>query len=204
MTTRTVDFYFDYGSPAAWLAYTQLPKLAADTGAAVVIKPMLLGGVFQATGNRPPISVPLKGSYLFLDFDRFAKRYGVPLVMNPHFPINTVTLMRGDVALGLRADPALASYREAVFRAIWVTQQNMNDPATVGSVLTAAGLDAAAIMAMTGEQAVKDELKALTQAAVERGVFGAPTFFVGDQMFWGQDRLDFVREALSSQPEQVP
>ena len=196
MTTRTVDFYFDYGSPAAWLAYSQLPKLAADTGATVAMKPMLLGGVFQATGNRAPISVPLKGSYLFQDFDRFAKRYGVPLVMNPHFPINTVTLMRGDVALAMRADTQLASYREAVFRAVWVTQHNMGDPATVAAVLGAAGLDGTAILAMTAEQAVKDELKALTQAAVERGVFGAPTFFVGDAMFWGQDRLDFVREAL--------
>ena len=199
MQPTSVDFYFDYGSPAAWLAYTQLPKLAAQTGATVVMKPMLLGGVFQATGNRPPISVPLKGSYLFQDFDRFAKRYGVPLVMNPHFPVNTVTLMRGDVALAMRADPRLTAYREAVFRAIWVTQHNMNDPATVGAVLDAAGLDGAAILAMTGEQAVKDELKALTQAAVERGVFGAPTFFVGAQMFWGQDRLDFVAEALLNQ-----
>ncbi len=200
MKPTTVDFYFDYGSPAAWLAYTQLPKLAADTGATVAMKPMLLGGVFQATGNRAPISVPLKGSYLFQDFDRFAKRYGVPLVMNPHFPINTVTLMRGDVALAMRADTQLASYREAVFRAVWVTQHNMGDPATVAAVLGAAGLDGTAILAMTAEQAVKDELKALTQAAVERGVFGAPTFFVGDAMFWGQDRLDFVREALLTQP----
>ena len=204
MKRRTVDFYFDYGSPAAWLAYTQLPKLEAQTDAAVVMKPMLLGGVFQATGNRPPISVPQKGSYLFQDFDRFAKRYGVPLVMNPHFPINTVTLMRGDVALTMRADPRLPTYREAVFRAIWVSQHNMNDPETVAAVLAAAGLDAAAILAMTTEQAVKDELKAVTQAAVERGIFGAPTFFVDDQMFWGQDRLDFVRDALLNQQGQTP
>ena len=92
--SKTVDFYFDFGSPAAYLAYTQLPKLAADTGASVVMKPMLLGGVFQATGNRPPISVPLKGSYLFKDLARYARRYGVPLNMNPHFPINTLRLKR--------------------------------------------------------------------------------------------------------------
>ena len=100
--TKTVDFYFDFGSPAAYLAYTQLPKLARETGAEVVMKPMLLGGVFQATGNRPPISVPLKGNYLFKDLDRYARRYDVPLNMNPHFPINTVTLMRVDVGLALR------------------------------------------------------------------------------------------------------
>ena len=195
---KSVDFYFDFGSPAAWLAYTQLPKLAADTGATVVMKPMLLGGVFQATGNRPPISVPLKGTYLFQDMARFAKRYGVPLVMNPSFPINTITLMRVDVGLALRGDKRLADYREAVFRAIWVDQQNLNDSATVGAMLTKDGFDPAAMVAIAADPAVKDELKNRTQAAVERGIFGAPTFFVGDQMFWGQDRLDFVREALGT------
>ena len=194
--SKTVDFYFDFGSPAAYLAYTQLPKLRADTGATVVMKPLLLGGVFQATGNRPPISVPLKGTYLFQDMSRYAKRYGVPLNMNPHFPINTITLMRADVGLALRGDERLPVYRDAVFRAIWVDKQNLNDPATVGAVLAAAGFDPAAIMALVADQQVKDELKALTQAAVDRGIFGAPTFFVGSEMFWGQDRLDFVREAL--------
>ena len=194
--SKTVDFYFDFGSPAAYLAYTQLPKLRADTGATVAMKPILLGGVFQATGNRPPISVPLKGTYLFQDMSRYAKRYGVPLNMNPHFPINTITLMRADVGLALRGDERLPVYRDAVFRAIWVDKQNLNDPATVGAVLAAAGFDPAAIMALVADQQVKDELKALTQAAVDRGIFGAPTFFVGSEMFWGQDRLDFVREAL--------
>ena len=197
MQTKTVDFYFDFGSPAAYLAYTQLPKLHADTGATLVMKPILLGGVFQATGNRPPISVPQKGSYLFQDLGRYARRYGVPLVMNPNFPINTITLMRADVGLGLRHANRLTAYRDAIFRAIWVEQKNMNDPATVGTVLGAAGFDVAATIAMVAEQQVKDELKAVTQAAVDRGIFGAPTFFVGDQMFWGQDRLDFVREALA-------
>ena len=197
MTNKTVDFYFDYGSPAAWLAYTQLPKLAADTSATVVMKPMLLGGVFQSTGNRPPISVPLKGAYLFQDLARFAKRYGVPLVMNPHFPINTITLMRADVGLSMRSDPQLAAFREAVFRGIWVDQQAMGDAATLSAVLSQAGLDPLEITALAADPAVKDALKRRTQEAVDRGAFGAPTFFVGDQMFWGQDRLDFVREALT-------
>ena len=194
---KSVDFYFDFGSPAAYLAYTQLPKLRADTGASVVMKPVLLGGVFQATGNRPPISVPLKGKYLLQDLGRYAKRYGVPLVMNPYFPINTITLMRADVGLGLRGDDRLESYRDAMFSAIWTERQNMNDPATVAAVWAKAGFDPAAMMAIAADQQVKDELKAVTQAAVDRGIFGAPTFFVGEQMFWGQDRLDFVREALT-------
>jgi 2-hydroxychromene-2-carboxylate isomerase len=193
---KSVDFYFDFGSPAAYLAYTQLPKLAAETGAGVVMKPMLLGGVFQASGNRAPISVPLKGSYLFKDLARYARRYGVPLNMNPHFPINTLTLMRADVGLGMRGDKRIGDYRDAMFRAIWVDQQNMNDPATTGAVLTRAGFDPALLLALASEPEVKERLKADTQAAVERGIFGAPTFFVGNEMFWGQDRLDFVREAL--------
>ena len=196
--TKTVDFYFDFGSPAAYLAYTQLSKLAVDTGAAVVMKPMLLGGVFQATGNRPPISVPLKGSYLFQDMNRYAKRYGVPLNMNPHFPINTLILMRGDVGLAMRNPGQLAAFRDAVFKAIWVDKLNLNEPTVVGAMLTGAGLDPAALMALASDADVKEQLKTLTQAAVDRGIFGAPTFFVGDEMFWGQDRLDFVREALST------
>ncbi len=195
---KTVDFLFDFGSPAAYLAWTQLPKLAADTGAKVVMKPMLLGGVFQSTGNRAPISVPLKGSYLFKDMGRYARMYGVALVMNPHFPINTITLMRIDVALTLRADARLDAYRAAVFRAIWADQQNMADPATVAAVLAPVGLDATELVAMAAETQVKDTLKKWTQDAVDRGVFGAPTFFVGDEMFWGQDRLDFVRSALTN------
>lgn len=196
--SKSVDFYFDFGSPAAYLAYTQLGALGKETGASVVMKPMLLGGVFQASGNRPPASVPLKGSYLFKDMARFAKRYGVPLNMNPFFPIITTTLMRIDLALHLRNDAALSRWRDAMFQAIWVNEKNMNDPAIVGEVITAAGFDAAALTALASDQAIKDELKAVTQAAVERGVFGAPTFFVGNEMFWGQDRLDFVRDALAN------
>ena len=198
MNSKTVDFYFDFGSPAAYLAYTQLPKLAADTGATVAWKPMLLGGVFQATGNHSPVTIPAKGKYVFKDFARFAQRYGVPLNPNPHFPINTITLMRAAVGLQMRNDPRFGEFLQAMFKSIWVDRKNMNDPATVGAVWQEAGFDAAAMLAMCSEQPVKDQLKADTQAAVERGIFGAPTLFVGDKMFWGQDRLDFVREALAA------
>lgn len=193
---KTVDFYFDVGSPAAYLAWTQLPKLCADTATQIVWRPMLLGGVFQATGNRAPMMVPLKGKYLFVDLARFAQRYGVVLRLNPNFPINTVTLMRIALGMQMRQAPRFEDYCAAMFKAIWVDAQNMNDPDVVAAVLAQAGFDAAALLALSAEQAVKDALKAATEAAVQRGVFGAPTFFVGDQMFWGQDRLDFVREAL--------
>ena len=194
---KTVDFYFDFGSPAAYLAWTQLPKICKETGAHLAPKPVLLGGVFQATGNRAPMTVPLKGSYLFVDLARFARRYGVPLNFNPNFPINTLTLMRAAVGLQKNADPRFDDYCAAMFQAIWVDGKNMNDPAVVGAVLAQAGFDPQALLALSSEPGVKDELKTLTEAAVQRGVFGAPTFFVADQMFWGQDRLDFVREALT-------
>jgi 2-hydroxychromene-2-carboxylate isomerase len=194
---KSVDFYFDFGSPAAYLAWTQLPRLCADTGAALNYKPMLLGGVFQATGNRAPITVPLKGSYLFEDLGRFAERYGVVLNRNPHFPVNTVTLMRMATGLQMRADPRFDAYVAAMFEAMWVSAKNLGDSATVAEVLAAAGVDAAGLMALAADPAVKDQLRADTEAAVARGIFGAPTLFVGAKMYWGQDRLDFVREALS-------
>ena len=196
--TKAVDFYFDFGSPAAYLAYTQLTKLATDTGASVVMKPMLLGGVFQATGNRPPISVPLKGSYLFQDMARYARRYGVALNMNPHFPIFTITLMRAASGLQLRNDDRFDLFCSTIFKAIWVDSKNMNDLAVVGEVLHEAGFDGAGMLALASLQEVKDLLKTQTQAAVDRGIFGAPTFFVGEEMFWGQDRLEFVRDALQT------
>ncbi|MGJ7493722.1 2-hydroxychromene-2-carboxylate isomerase [Variovorax sp. RT4R15] len=196
--THSIDFYFDFGSPAAYLAATQLPHIAADAGATLVWKPMLLGGVFQATGNHSPAEIKLKGRYLNKDMARFAKRYGVPFVHNPNFPINTLLLMRGAAGLQTEQPERFMDYVKAIYDAMWVDGRNMNDPATVGAVLQAAGFDAAAVLALANAQATKDRLKATTQEAVERGVFGAPTMFVGDEMFWGQDRLDFVREALAA------
>ena len=193
---KQFEYWFDFGSPAAYLAWTQLPALQAATGATAVLRPMLLGGVFQATDNRSPASIPAKGKYTFTDFDRFARRYGVPLHTNPHFPINTLTLMRAAVGLQLQGDPRFADYCDAMFKAIWVESLNLNDPATVGAALERAGFDPQALLALCAEPATKDALKAATQEAVARGIFGAPTFFVGHQMFWGQDRLDFVKEAL--------
>ncbi|AEG92003.1 2-hydroxychromene-2-carboxylate isomerase-like protein [Ramlibacter tataouinensis TTB310] len=193
---KQVDFYFDVGSPAAYLAWTQLPRLAAETGAAVRHQPMLLGGVFQATGNQSPMNVPAKGHYMQADLERFARRYGVPFRHNPFFPINTLTLMRGATGVQLREPARLAAYVDAVFRAIWVEGRDMNDPAVVGQALAAAGFQPEVLLALTQQPEVKERLKTATQEAVARGVFGAPTFFVDGQMFWGQDRIDFVKEAL--------
>jgi 2-hydroxychromene-2-carboxylate isomerase len=196
--TASFDFYFDFGSLASYLAHTQLPRISAETGAKPQMYPMLLGGVFQATGNASPMAVPAKGRYVFIDMKRFADAYGVPLVMNPHFPIITTTLMRAATALQAQGDEAFQRYMDAIYRAIWVEGLNMNDPSVVGEALTRAGFDPAAVLAMANEQATKDKLKAVTMKAVERGVFGAPTFFNGEHMYWGQDRIEQVIQALKS------
>lgn len=194
--TKAVEFYFDLGSPASYLAATQLPRLCAEAGAELIWKPMLLGGVFQATGNHSPATIPAKGPYMMRDLGRFARRYGVPFQFNPNFPINTLLLMRGAIGMQMHEPERFPAYIDAMYRAMWAEPRNLNDPATVGAVLQEAGFDAAKMLALANAQDVKDRLKAATQEAVERGVFGAPTMFVGKQMFWGQDRLDFVREAL--------
>lgn len=196
--SKAVEFYFDVGSPAAYLAWTQLPKIARDTRTEIEYRPFLLGGVFQATGNKSPMEVPAKGQYMVDDLQRFARRYGVPFANNPHFPINTLMLMRGAIGLQMREPARMVPYVDAVYRAIWVDGKNMNDPATVAGVSKAAGFDPEQLLALTSDPAVKDALKATTQEAVARGVFGAPTFFVGQDMFWGQDRLDFVKESLQA------
>lgn len=195
MSAKIIEFLFDFGSPATYLAHTQMPRLAADTGARVDYVPMLLGGVFKATGNQSPMAVPAKGRWMGRDLARWAGRYGVPFAFNPHFPVNTLTLMRGAVAVQARQPERFMPYVDAVFRAMWVEPVDLGDPAVLASTLQAAGFDPHELLAMVGDAEVKARLIANTEAAVARGVFGAPTFFVGSEMFFGQDRLDFVREA---------
>ena len=194
--SKTVEFYFDVGSPAAYLAFQRLPALCDAAGAKLEYRPMLLGGVFQATGNQSPVNVPAKGAYIFTDLQRFARRHDIPFRQNPHFPINTLALMRMATGLQLRDPQRFLPYVEAVYRAIWVDALDMNDPAVVAGVLRRAGFDPEALLALAGDAQVKQRLKDDTQEAVARGVFGAPTFFVDGEMYWGQDRLDFVKEAL--------
>lgn len=195
MSAKIIEFLFDFGSPATYLAHTQMPRLAADTGARVDYVPMLLGGVFKATGNQSPMAVPAKGRWMGRDLARWAGRYGVPFAFNPHFPVNTLALMRGAVAVQARQPGRFMPYVDAVFRAMWVEPVDLGDPAVLASTLQAAGFDPHELLAMVGDAEVKARLIANTEAAVARGVFGAPTFFVGSEMYFGQDRLDFVREA---------
>lgn len=194
--TKVVEFLFDFGSPASYLAYKRLPDLAERTGAQIDYQPMALGGVFKATGNASPAAVPAKGRYSGVDFRRWAKRYGTEFNQNPHFPINTLNLMRG--ATALLDDTRFMAYCDRVFDAMWREPRNLGDPAELAPVLRRAGVEAEDFQAMVERQEVKDRLRSTTERAVERGVFGAPTFFVGQEMFFGQDRMDFVEEALTA------
>jgi 2-hydroxychromene-2-carboxylate isomerase len=193
---RELEFFFDYGSPFSYLADSQLKGLAERTGARVIYRPMLLGGVFKETGNSSPIAIEAKRKYSNIDLARWAKHYGVAALHNAHFPINTIRLMRGAIAAEhLGVFPA---YHRAIYDAFWRDGLNLGDAAVVREVLQRAGLDAERIAAASEEPAVKDALRVSTETAVARGAFGAPTFFVGDQMFWGNDRLMFVEQTLSA------
>lgn len=195
---KSVEFYFDFGSPTAYLAHTQLPAIAEQTGSKLIYKPILLGGIFQATKNSSPITIPSKGSYMMRDLARFARRYQVPLQINPHFPINTLMLMRMAIGVRDRIPERFEDLVSTIFNAIWIDGSNMGDVAVVKSRLEGAALDAGSLLELAQDESVKLKLKQETAEAVSRGLFGAPTMFVGKEMFWGQDRLDFVREALET------
>ena len=194
---RTLEFYFDYGSPYSYLADTQVGAIAQRAGAALERKPMLLGGVFKATGNQSPAELPAKSKWSAFDMPMWAHHYGVPFNRNPHFPVNTLALMRGAAAAQL--DGLFDRYHPAMFQAMWVDGRNLNDIKEVAAVLTEAGLDARTFGQRIQDQDVKDRLKTTSDEAVARGVFGAPTLFVDDMMFFGNDRLSFVEQALKGE-----
>jgi 2-hydroxychromene-2-carboxylate isomerase len=191
---RTLEFLFDFGSPASYLAYKALPGLAERTGARLEYVPVLLGGVFKATGNASPATIPAKGRWMNADLARWAARRRTVFNRNPYFPINTLHLMRG--AAGLKGDARFPAYLEAVFDAMWAEPRNLGDPAEVTPVIERAAVTAEEFLRFQSDEAVKARLKADTEAAVARGMFGAPTFFVDGELYFGQDRLDFVEEAL--------
>lgn len=194
-----VEFWFDLGSPYSYLAYRVLPAIAARHGARIDWRPMLLGGVFQATGNKSPVENPAKGAYIIeKDLPRWARRYQAPFRRNPHFPVNTLALMRGAIGYQQRSEGEFLRYLEAMYRAMWEEGRNLADAKEVSAVLDDAGFNVDEFQMIVSDPSVKAALKTATEEAVSRGVFGAPTFFVGGEMFWGQDRLDFVEEALAA------
>ncbi len=194
--TKTVDFYYDYGSPTAYLAWTQLPAICEKHNATLNYKPILLGGVFKGTDNQSPVVIKPKGKWLLDDVARYAKHYGVSYAMNPHFIVNTMPAMRG--AMWAQASGQLEAYNTAMYTAMWADQKDIAQPDVIRDVLTTAGLDAAAMGDAIQQQDIKQALIDATNAAVESGVFGAPTMIVGDEMHFGQDRLDWVERALAT------
>jgi 2-hydroxychromene-2-carboxylate isomerase len=196
-----VVFYFDFGSPNAYLAHKVIPEIERRTGARFRYVPALLGGIFKATGNRSPAEayagIPAKLAYEGLETQRFVKKHGITdYARNPHFPVNTLQIMRGAVAaqkLGV-----FEAYVEAVYRAMWVDGLKMDDPAVIETALTAAGLPAGELMAGMADPEVKAKLIANTEEAVAHGVFGSPSFLVGEELFFGKDRLPDVEEAVAA------
>jgi 2-hydroxychromene-2-carboxylate isomerase len=198
---KDAEFLFDFGSPNAYLAHRVIPAIEARTGARFIYVPVLLGGVFKATGNRSPMEafagIPAKLAYEALETRRFVARHRLGRFRsNPHFPVNTLAIMRG--AEAAREIDVFAPYIEAVFAAMWEDGAKMDDPAMIATTLAAAGLPAGPLMSLTQDQTVKDRLMTNTAAAVARGVFGSPSFFVGEDLFFGKDRLGEVEEALTA------
>lgn len=198
---RTLEFIFDFASPNAYLAMKALPPILERTGATLTITPALLGGIFKATGNRAPMvqyaAVPAKLAYERLEIERFIAVHALTAFrFNPHFPVNSLLMMRG--AMVAAADNVLTAYVEAVLGAMWEDGLKMDDSAIVTAVLSATGFDGPAMVQRMSDQDAKDALAANTASAVGRGVFGIPSFFVGDALFFGKDRLDQVEAALSA------
>ncbi len=191
---KQVEFWFDYGSPASYIGYYGLKQVAARTGARIVWKPMLLGGVFHAINSHSPMTVAAKARWMTIDLKNHADRLGLPFELNPFFIFNTMPLMRGALVALERGETE--RYSDTVFDAIWRDGLNMGDPAVIADVLAEAGFDAAAYLEGAQRPDIKEKLKEETEAAVKKGIFGAPTMFVGDKMWWGQDRLDWVENEL--------
>ena len=191
---KSVEFYFDLGSPYSYLAYYRLLQMAEQQEIQIVYKPILLGGVFKATGNRSPIEIPVKGVYSILDMQRWAEYYQIPMQMNPHFPMNTLTLMRILTGVQLLSLEKFEQVLKLLFDAMFGTPQNLNEPTVLAEVLEPSGFSVEDIMSMVQSEVVKQKLITETEQAIQRGLFGAPTFFVGDEMYWGQDRLHFVEQ----------
>jgi 2-hydroxychromene-2-carboxylate isomerase len=202
VTRPRAEFLFDFGSPNAYLAHLVLPDLERRTGVPFAYLPILLGGVFKATGNASP-AVTLRGiknkpEYEALETRRFLARHGITrYVFNPHFPVNTLQIMRGAVAAQRLG--CFPRYVDEVYRHMWAEPKKLDDPEVLRAALLASELPAEKLLALAADPDVKQELIANTERAVARGVFGAPSFFVGDELYFGKDRLREVEEAIEAQ-----
>ncbi len=199
MASVTPEFHFDFGSPNAYLSHLVIPAIEARTDTTFTYVPVLLGGVFKLTNNRSPVEAfgGIKNKLAFMETEtqRFLKRHAITAYQrNPFFPVNTLAIMRGAAAADI--DGKLKPYVEAVFHHMWAQPKKMDDPAVITAALISSGLDADRFMARVQDADVKEKLLAHTNASVARGTFGSPTFYVGDEMFFGKDQLRDVEEEI--------
>ena len=192
--TKTVTFYFDYGSPATYLAWTQINNIIEEANATLTMIPMLLGGVFKATGNVSPATVPAKGKWMNNDLKKHAELYNVEFNSNSFFPINTLNLMRG--AIAAQNMDIFQKYSEAIFTGIWVKDLNLGDISILQDYLDKSDINTVKLFDLAQSDEVKTILIQNTKEAVAKGVFSAPTFLMGDELIFGQDRLNFLKLAL--------
>jgi len=200
--TVQAEFHFDFGSPNAYLAHLVLPAIENRTGVHFEYVPVLLGGVFKATGNVSPAvslrGIKNKGEYTALETRRFLAKHGITrFASNPHFPVNTLSIMRGAVAA--KRLGCFERYVDEVYRHMWAEPKKMDEPDVIAAALRASGLPADELIALAGDAAVKQELLENTERSVARGTFGSPTFYVGGEIFFGKDRLGEVEEEIEAQ-----
>ncbi|MDQ9818122.1 2-hydroxychromene-2-carboxylate isomerase [Acinetobacter bereziniae] len=196
---KQIEFYFDLGSPYSYLGFYQIQKIAKLHQAQIVWKPILLGGVFKATGNSSPMTVPAKARYSMVDMQRWSNLWDISIQMNPYFPINTLNLMRIITAVQLYRPECFLTVLNALFDAMFGHPQNLNDIDVLMNLIESLGFSAEQVQIWLSDDQVKMQLKQITEEAIERGVFGAPTWFVGKEMFWGVDHLYFVEMELNQQ-----
>ena len=193
--TKTVTFCFDFGSPYSYLAYNYLSPIK-ETGARIDLKPVLLGGIFKATGNQPPATVQKKGEYMFKDIQRWANKLDISFKMNPYFPILTVPHMRGAI-LAQKKD-ILEEYMQSMFDSMWLKGLNLNDQEILTKVASESGIDPNDFAEGISSDEIKDELRLNTQFAIDKGAFGVPTYFLENEIFWGIDSIKFLLESLKN------
>tara|TARA_B100001173_G_scaffold157106_1_gene136068 strand:+ start:705 stop:1289 length:585 start_codon:yes stop_codon:yes gene_type:complete len=193
--TKTVTFCFDFGSPYSYLAYNYLSPIK-ETGARIDLKPVLLGGIFKATGNQPPATVQKKGEYMFKDIQRWSNKLGISFKMNPYFPILTVPHMRG--AILAQKKNILEDYMQSMFDSMWLKGLNLNDQEILTKVASESGIDPNDFAEGISSDEIKDELRLNTQFAIDKGAFGVPTYFLENEIFWGIDSIKFLLESLKN------
>ncbi len=191
--TKNVTFCFDFGSPYSYLAYNNLNSIR-EAGGEVTIMPVLLGGIFKATGNQPPATVQKKGEYMFKDINRWSQKLDIPFKMNPYFPILTVPHMRGAVLA--QRENILEKYMQVMFEAIWVKAMNLNDQEILTNIAEKSGIDPNQFAEEISSDEIKNKLRENTEFAISKGAFGVPTYYLDDEMFWGIDSVKFLLDDL--------